>query len=112
MVSQNLAITVAVELMHTDATFVLASASLKFMKACIKTNNSFYLRHISKYDLLLPMLDLLEAESYRDNMLTSACLEILNLIRKVSLSRKDPSSVGSNADERPLIKPGKHEKHH
>ena len=33
--------------------------------------------------MLLPMLELLESELPRDNMLSSTCLDILEVIRKV-----------------------------
>jgi protein phosphatase-4 regulatory subunit 3 len=42
-------------------------------------------RHFVKSDLLGPMISLMEEESKRDNMLSSACMDILEIIRKVSL---------------------------
>lgn len=43
-------------------------------------------RHFVKSDLLQPMICLMEEESKRDNMLSSACMDILEIIRKVSLA--------------------------
>jgi len=52
--------------------------------ACLKTHNHYLHRYMVKNELLLPLLDLLEDESARDNMLSSACMNVLDLIRKVS----------------------------
>ena len=50
----------------------------------MKLQNHFINRFFIKNELLLPVIDVLESESTRDNMLTSACMEVLDLIRKVS----------------------------
>jgi protein phosphatase-4 regulatory subunit 3 len=63
---------------------VLTTAALRFIKACFRTNNHFMNRHFVKSDLLNPMICLMEEESKRDNMLSSACMDILEIIRKVS----------------------------
>lgn len=63
----------------------LPPASLRYLKACLKASNHFIHRHLIKYEMLLPMLELLESESPRDNMLSSACLDIFEVIRKVRL---------------------------
>ncbi|KAJ9098807.1 hypothetical protein QFC19_006284 [Naganishia cerealis] len=57
-------------------------ASLRYFKACLKAGTHFIHRHLIKYELMLPMLELLESESPRDNMLSSACLDILEVIRR------------------------------
>jgi protein phosphatase-4 regulatory subunit 3 len=59
------------------------AASLRYFRACLKASSHFIHRHLIKYELLLPMLELLESESPRDNMLSSACLDIFEIIRKV-----------------------------
>lgn len=61
-------------------------AALRFVRACFRANNSFLHRNFVKGDLLVPLLALLEEEGSRDNMLSSACMEVLDLIRKVSLT--------------------------
>ncbi|WWD22828.1 hypothetical protein CI109_107322 [Kwoniella shandongensis] len=63
----------------------LRHASLRFVRACLKTPNHFIHRHYVKNNLLLPVLELLEDESTRDNMMSSACMEVLDLIRKDNL---------------------------
>lgn len=62
-----------------------ASAAMRFIRACLRTPNHFIHRYFTKNDLLSPFIDLLEEESGRDNMLSSACMDILDLIRKVSV---------------------------
>jgi len=59
-------------------------AAIRFFKACIKANNHFLHRHLMKNDLLLTLIELLEVEGPRDNMLCSSCLDVFELIRKVS----------------------------
>lgn len=61
-----------------------AIAALRFVKACFKTGNHFMNRHFVKSDLLSPVIALMEEESKRDNMLNSACMDILEVVRKVS----------------------------
>lgn len=61
------------------------SAAIRFFKACIKANNHFLHRHLMKNDLLLTLIELLEVEGPRDNMLCSSCLDVFELIRKVSI---------------------------
>ncbi|KAK8844620.1 hypothetical protein IAR55_006467 [Kwoniella newhampshirensis] len=63
----------------------LRHAALRFVRACLKTPNHFIHRHYVKNNLLLPVLELLEDESTRDNMMSSACMEVLDLIRKDNL---------------------------
>ncbi|EIW73149.1 hypothetical protein TREMEDRAFT_24823, partial [Tremella mesenterica DSM 1558] len=60
----------------------LRHATLRFIKACLKTPNHFIHRYFVKNDLLGPVLDILEKESGRDNMLSSACMDVLDLIRR------------------------------
>lgn len=57
-------------------------ASVRFFRSCLKSNNHFLHRHIAKYDLLQPLLDLITQEAPRDNMLSSACLDVFELIRQ------------------------------
>jgi hypothetical protein len=58
-------------------------AALRYFRACLKTNNHFIIRHLPKQDLILPLIELLETEGPSDNMLSSACLEVFEIIRKV-----------------------------
>jgi protein phosphatase-4 regulatory subunit 3 len=59
-------------------------AALKYIKACLKSNNHFMHRYVVKNDLILPVLELLKMEGARDNMLTSACMDVFDMIRAVS----------------------------
>ncbi|GHJ88221.1 hypothetical protein NliqN6_4623 [Naganishia liquefaciens] len=89
----------------------LRHASLRYLRACLKASNHFIHRHLIKYEMLLPMLELLEAELPRDNMLSSTCLDILEVIRKDNLKvvvnhlfEKYKPRLQVLA-ERPLLKP-------
>ena len=57
---------------------------MRFIKSCLKSQNHFIHRYFVKNDLLAPLFHVLEHESGRDNMLSSACMDVLDLIRKVS----------------------------
>jgi protein phosphatase-4 regulatory subunit 3 len=55
----------------------------RFLKSCLKTGNVFLIKKFVKNDLLAPLIAMLEEESRRDNMLTSACMTIFDELRKV-----------------------------
>ena len=61
-------------------------AALRFIRACFKNTNNFIHRPVAKQDLIAPLLALLEEESRRDNMLITAAVEILDIIRKVNVT--------------------------
>ncbi|KAK6905071.1 hypothetical protein I203_105890 [Kwoniella mangroviensis CBS 8507] len=63
----------------------LRHACLRYIRACLKTPNHFMHRNYVKNDLFLPLLELLEEESIRDNMMSSACMDVLELIRRDNL---------------------------
>ncbi|WWC85689.1 uncharacterized protein L201_000555 [Kwoniella dendrophila CBS 6074] len=63
----------------------LRHAALRYVRACLKTANHFMHRYYVKNDLFLPLLELLEEESVRDNMMISACMEVLEFIRRDNL---------------------------
>lgn len=63
-----------------------ALASIRFFRACIKSNNHFLHRHLMKHHLLAPMIEMLDPECPRDNMLSSSCLEVFEMIRKVRIA--------------------------
>jgi protein phosphatase-4 regulatory subunit 3 len=71
-------------LIDPSAESLFLSAAIRFFKACIKANNHFLHRHLIKNELLLPLIEMLEIEGPRDNMLCSSCLDVFELIRKVS----------------------------
>lgn len=65
-----------------------APAALRFIRSCLKLQNHFVNRYFVKNELLVPLIDVLESESTRDNMMSSACMEVLDIIRRVSSNRK------------------------
>jgi protein phosphatase 4 regulatory subunit 3 len=67
----------------TDRPF-LSLAVIRFYRACLRVNNHFMFRYLNKGDVFAPVLDLVSAESAKDNMLSSACLELFEYIRRVS----------------------------
>lgn len=68
-------------------------AALRFIKACLRTGNHFIHRSFMKNGVTKAVLDLVERETTRDTMLSSACLDTLELIRKV----RGPSGQGVGA---------------
>lgn len=70
-------------------------ASLRFIRACFKNTNNFIHRPFAKHDLIAPLLDLLENEGGRDNMLITAAVEVMDIIRKVSRVSMELSSIWS-----------------
>lgn len=62
-----------------------ALAALRFIKACLRTGNHFIHRSFMKNGVTKAILDLVDRETGRDTMLSSACLDTLELIRKVRL---------------------------
>lgn len=65
----------------------LTTAALRFIKAALKTNNHFIHRNFAKNGGTKAILDLVERETDRDTMLSSACLDTFELIRKVGYDR-------------------------
>lgn len=63
----------------------LRHASLRFIKACLRTNNHFIHRNFAKNGVTKAILDLVLRETDRDTMLSSACLDTLELIRKENM---------------------------
>ena len=57
--------------------------ALRYLKTCLKSGNHFLQRSFAKGELFAPLIALLEEESRKDNMLTSACMIILDEVRKV-----------------------------
>ncbi|KAL7410975.1 component of IIS longevity pathway SMK-1-domain-containing protein [Mrakia frigida] len=63
----------------------LRHAAIRFFRACLKVNTHFMFRYLNKGDVFAPVLDLVASESPRDNMLSSACLELFEYMRKENL---------------------------
>lgn len=63
----------------------LRHSALRFIKASLKTNNHFVHRNFTKNGVTKAILDLVDRETERDTMLSSACLDTFELIRKESM---------------------------
>ncbi|KLT39487.1 DUF625-domain-containing protein [Cutaneotrichosporon oleaginosum] len=63
----------------------LRHSALRFVKACLRTNNHFIHRNFTKNGVTKAIIDLVDRETTRDTMLSSACLDTLELIRKENM---------------------------
>ncbi|BEJ13212.1 hypothetical protein CspHIS471_0303860 [Cutaneotrichosporon sp. HIS471] len=63
----------------------LRHSALRFIKACLRTGNHFIHRNFTKNGVTKAIIDLVDRETMRDTMLSSACLDTLELIRKESM---------------------------
>lgn len=59
----------------------LQLASIRFFRACVGIKDEFYNRYIVKSNLMAPLLSLLCENAGRDNLITSAILELLDFLR-------------------------------
>lgn len=64
---------------------ILTSAALRFFRTCIALSDEFYNRNLIKHNVFEPTIRVLLDTDGRDCLLNSACLELLEFIRKVSL---------------------------
>jgi protein phosphatase-4 regulatory subunit 3 len=71
----------------------LKLTALKFFRTCIGLQDEFYIRHMIKYNLFEPILNVVLETMPRDNLLNSACLEFFEFIRRVSTSPDPPSQL-------------------
>lgn len=60
-------------------------AALRFFRACLASNNQFTHRHLVKHDVLQLLLELLEREAPRDNLVSSACLGFFEQVRRANM---------------------------
>ncbi len=63
----------------------LACAALRFLKTCILMKDEFYNRYLVKNDLLHPVLKAYLRNHHRENLLHSALLDFLDLLRRENL---------------------------
>jgi protein phosphatase 4 regulatory subunit 3 len=54
---------------------------VRFLRACVGILDDFYNRYIVKNNLLAPVFALLRANAARDNLLTSAVMDLLEFVR-------------------------------
>ncbi|KAH7035264.1 component of IIS longevity pathway SMK-1-domain-containing protein [Microdochium trichocladiopsis] len=60
----------------------LKLVAIRFLRQLVVVPDEFYLQHLIKSNAIGALFDLLEALLPRDNLLTSACLEFFDVIRK------------------------------
>ncbi|WFD30001.1 Platinum sensitivity protein [Malassezia sp. CBS 17886] len=60
-------------------------AALRVFGACLASNNQFTHRHLVKLDVPAAILELLMREAPRDNLVSSACLGLLDQIRRENM---------------------------
>lgn len=65
----------------------LRLTALKFFRTCVGLQDEFYIRHMVKFKLFGPILDLVIETMPRDNLLNSACLEFFEFIRRENLKQ-------------------------
>ncbi|KIO25179.1 hypothetical protein M407DRAFT_25505 [Tulasnella calospora MUT 4182] len=60
-------------------------AALRFFRVCLKMNNNFFIRHLIKNEVFLPILELSQKEAKRDNLINCACQEFFEHARKENI---------------------------
>lgn len=60
-----------------------ASAALRFFRACVGQLDEFYNKNLIKFNIFEPTVRVFLDTDGRNNLLNSACLELLEFIRKV-----------------------------
>ncbi|KAI5119593.1 hypothetical protein M0805_005763 [Coniferiporia weirii] len=66
----------------------LCLAALRFFRICLKMNNRNLFTHMHKHECFTPITNLAIREARRENLLSSACQEFFEFMRKENL--KDP----------------------
>lgn len=61
---------------------ICVTVAIRFLRQLVVVPDEFYVRHLILTDAIGALFDLLEALLPRDNLLTSACLEFFDVIRK------------------------------
>ncbi|KAI0890432.1 DUF625-domain-containing protein [Annulohypoxylon maeteangense] len=59
--------------------------AIRFLRQLISLQDEFYIRHVSEKKVIGPILDVLIKTMPRDNLLSSACLEFFEFIRKENI---------------------------
>ncbi|KAL4256551.1 Serine/threonine-protein phosphatase 4 regulatory subunit 3-like protein [Pleurotus pulmonarius] len=63
----------------------LQHAAFRFFRILVKQNNRNMHQHLLKHDIFKPILDLTLQESRRDNLLSSSCHELFEIVRKENM---------------------------
>lgn len=82
----------------------LRLTALKFFRTCVGLQDEFYIRHMVKFKLFAPILDLVIETMPRDNLLNSACLEFFEFIRRENLKHIITHLVDSYRESMQRIK--------
>lgn len=82
VLSSNLSSKLA-SLITLDKFKFLQLSSIRFFRSCLNKQDEFYNRCLIKHDLFGPVLEVLERQRGRDNLVGSACLEFFENIRLV-----------------------------
>lgn len=59
--------------------------ALKFFRTCVGLQDEFYIRHMIKFRLFEPILNVVVETMPKDNLLNSACLEFFEFVRRENL---------------------------
>lgn len=63
----------------------LKLVAIRFFRQLINFQDEFYVKHLSEKKVIGPVLDVLDHTMPRDNLLSSACLELFEFIKKESI---------------------------
>ena len=80
--------------------FVVAPAAFRFFRVLLRLNNRNLFNHLIKLDALKPIIALTLQESRRDNLLSSACQEFFEQIRRVRPVHHQVTSPDANRPDR------------
>ncbi|KIM63610.1 hypothetical protein SCLCIDRAFT_1214004 [Scleroderma citrinum Foug A] len=86
MLSSNVSTRLATLLSARDKHLRLSA--FRFFRICVKINNKNYLNHLMKVDVFKPILQLALQESHRDSLLSAACQELFEHMRRENI--KEP----------------------
>lgn len=60
-------------------------AGVRFLRTCVGTKDDFYMRHLTKNNLLDPVMHVFFENGDRYNLLNSAVLELIDFIRRENI---------------------------
>ena len=70
----------------SESCLLTKTGVIKYFRTCIGLHDAFHNRLIMHNNLLEPILDIVIETMPKDNLLNSACLELFEFIRRVSLT--------------------------
>ncbi|KAK0520198.1 Platinum sensitivity protein [Tilletia horrida] len=78
-------------------------SALRFFKTCLNANNQHTNRYFTKIDLFGAVLGLVATEADRDNLVSSACLEFFDFIRRENMKPVIRHLLDNNAAQLQLL---------